>query len=248
MQPMIALVCVLVLVVVAYWILRPRPAPPTPTCVSARGAPGTCDTDSDCNAPNGACQKNSEGACVCVCAPGYSGAKCQTKGIPYNSYQCMGPNKVPPNPPPGNKNGMCVCPPGSWASGIDPTTGQWVQCLGCAEGWGPLGASNACTLQWKNGAVIYTNNCYQANFGEACSAEFGQFASQTGPNGEKGGASYQGEFCAATSPSGNPSCSACTAAGGSTQVGCTVSGWLNPNYPPVNCDQQRKCSSYSCLV
>jgi len=147
MQPMIALVCVLVLVVVAYWILRPRPAPPTPTCVSARGAPGTCDTDSDCNAPNGACQKNSEGACVCVCAPGYSGTKCQTKGIPYNSYQCMGPNKVPPNPPPGNKNGMCVCPPGSWASGVDPTTGQWVQCLGCAEGWGPLGASSGRTAR-----------------------------------------------------------------------------------------------------
>jgi hypothetical protein len=55
-----ALLCVLVLVVVVYWIWRPIPPIPPRQCTG----PGTCDYDSDCG-KGGKCQKIN-GVCTCT--------------------------------------------------------------------------------------------------------------------------------------------------------------------------------------
>jgi hypothetical protein len=240
----VALLCILVIMAIAAYYVYTHGPKPKPTCVSESGAPGTCDTDKDCHAPNGVCKKGPEGACVCDCAPGYSGTHCKTKGVPWNSYNCMGPNKTPPNPSPRKDgNGLCVCPPGHWASGIDPATRQYVQCLNCSGDWGPLGVPIACTLKWANQETVATNNCYSQDHESqkvACGLEYGAFASETGPHGEKGGA-YLAGLC-----DGGPPCSSCPSNKGG-QIECNLSGWVIPGKAFPTCGTaERPCSSYTC--
>ncbi len=251
-----ALVCVLVALViaaVAYWLTRP-PQPP-PTCVSNSGVPGTCNYNKDCHYPNGVCQKDSNGACVCICAPGYSGINCQTKGVPYDSYSCMGPNKSPPNPPAKKDGqGLCVCPSPNWAAGKDGN-GTYVQCLGCAGDWGPLGSPDACSMKWTSVQNMVTNNCYNMDGASdpvsACVAEYGFYDKQVGPQGVHGSVSYTPpNQC---SPAGGPyaSCSGCPPDGNTYgPIPCDVTGWMPPGAKPPTCSTtstERPCSGYKCL-
>jgi hypothetical protein len=250
----VLIVLVLVVIVVVAWIYWPPK--PGKRCVSAAGAPtGDCDYDSDCE-HGGHCTKDPTGKCVCACAPGYSGKHCETTGVPYNSYNCMGPNQVPPNPAPGSTgspNNLCVCPPGNWVSGTD-STGQYVQCLKCADNWGPINAGDACTMQWTTAQNVVTRNCYgeqnfNNDFGQAvCDAEFGAYAQQTGPGNVQGSTVTQGPC------SGYNQCNSCPGGYTESSTGmCTNTGWMLPSVTPVTCasvlnNPPRACSSYSCYT
>jgi hypothetical protein len=214
-----------------------------PSAKCAGGVSGSCATDKDCGGPtNGSCGKNAVGDCVCACADGYSGANCENKGIPWTSPQCMGPNTAWPAR--HDQNGMCVCPPGYWASGHDAKYG-YVQCLGCAGAWGPLGGSAPCTGQWGSASYLSTD-CYHMDSHNSC-GEFSAYGNETGPAGAKGSVNPQ-EACGR---SGN-SCRC--AAGGADQspmvrTVCRVTGWLDPSKPSSECPvepSERPCPSYQC--
>jgi hypothetical protein len=238
---LIAAVVVIVLAVIV-WLATRHPTPPSGGCKTNAGDPGTCNFDKDCNSPNGACYKDAAGVCGCVCSPGYSGVHCETKGVPWNSPHCMGPNTKWPARK--DKNGMCVCPPGNWAAGVDPKTG-YVQCLKCAGDWGPLSGDTPCAQKWL-AAQYLTQNCYTAVNYDPCAAaaEYGYVLSQTGPGGVKGSAASSGSCL------GTQSCHCTSSASGATQAPCNVTGWLDPARPNEGCDPttaERACSSYKCL-
>jgi hypothetical protein len=226
-----------VLSLIIYWLLKP----PSPSNKCVKGDPGTCQMDKDCNGPtNGKCFKNSQGVCGCICNPGYSGLNCQTKGIPWNSTHCMGSNKWPARK---DKNGLCVCPPGNWQSGQDPTYG-YVQCLKCAFDWGPFDPSNPspCTKQWKT-ANYLSNNCHGIGSSNACN-DFNYVLNETGPTNQQGAVSSLN-----TCPSNN-SCR-CDPNNQDTpgRELCQVTGWLDPTKPSDTCagsNDERSCSSYQC--
>ena len=245
----VLIVLVLVVIAVVAWVYWP--SKPGKKCVSALGATGDCESDSDC-ANGGHCKKDSTGKCVCVCAPGYSGPTCGITGVPVDSYNCMGLNQVPPNPAPGSTgspNNLCVCPPGNWVSGTD-STGQYVQCLKCADNWGPIDADDACTMQWTTDQQIATKNCYTlvGDPGDPCIAEYDTYAQDTGgPGGAHGSVSTLG-----AGPCWLGAAAACSSCPGETsnwaRFGCSITGWTPPNADLPTCASEgaRKCSSYSC--
>lgn len=233
------IICAITIIVIAitiilYYHFRPKGN----KCLS--GVPGTCAIDKDCNYPNGVCYKNSNGECGCTCAPGFSGPNCQTQGIPYNSPQCMGPNSE--YTPGKTKDGLCVCPPGNWASGTDAKYG-YVQCLQCAGGWGPLGGKTPCSKKWTSTSIA-TQNCYGPNFtGSPCASEYPQFSSQVGPTGQKGSV-VDGGNCNSSN-----SCRCGITGGNAYQHTCAVSGWIDPNANQPTCatsSNERPCGSYTC--
>lgn len=227
-------VIVIAITIILYYHFRPTGK----KCVS--GVAGTCAIDKDCNYPNGVCYKNSNGECGCTCAPGFSGPNCQTQGIPYNSPQCMGPNSE--YTPSKTKDGLCVCPPGNWASGTDSKYG-YVQCLKCAGGWGPLGGKTPCSKKWTS-TSISTQNCYGPNFtGSPCTTEYPQYNSQIGPDGQSGSV-VDGGNC------NSPNSCRCGITGAKAyQHTCAINGWINPNTQQPTCatsGNERPCGSYTC--
>jgi hypothetical protein len=234
-------------IAVAVWLYTrnpptpPTPPPPSKKCV--RGDPGSCGLDSDCNFPNGQCFKNASGECGCICSPGFSGPNCEIKGIPYNSPQCMGPNTQ--WTPGKDKNNLCVCPPGHWASGTDPKYG-FVQCLKCAGSWGPLSGSTPCSTQWGT-ATYLANNCHGGGSSSACD-EFNYVLGQTAGPGTSGSVNITGNC--GTDKDLN-SCR-CDPNNSDTNVRalCNITGWLNPSIPNnQDCSKAgdaRPCGSYTC--
>lgn len=203
------------------------------TCSS--NDPGTCKTNKDCN-NNGVCTKDN-GVCGCICHAGFSGVHCgESPGIPWNSPHCMGPNTQ--YPARKDKNGMCVCPPGEWASGISGSYG-YVQCLKCASPYGPLSGSAPCTYKW--GVEEYlSNTCYDQNTDEVCS-EFDYVFQEVGPNDEKGYTTPV-KLCSSAN-----SCRCSKGDAKSNRSVCQVTGYLDPNRKSEGCnDSSRACSSYNC--
>lgn len=228
-----------VVVSVAVYVYYKTQNPVCTKCVSDKGN-GTCETDGDCNAPNGQCWKNAAGQCGCVCSNGYSGVNCETKGIPWNSPNCMGPNSQWSAKK--DKNGMCMCPNNNWASGIDPKYG-YVQCLKCAGNWGPLAGSSPCSSQWGQQNVlsntcITNNNSNQAGW---CNDFLPQ--TQNPPAGQTGNVTLLGKCGAPSDPN------SCRCAQPSSRVVCQVNGWVEPNGKNQTCfddNVPRNCSSYGC--
>lgn len=234
----IAICSITIIVIAASIIIYYYTRPNNKKCVS--GVAGTCAIDKDCNFPNGVCYKNDNGECGCTCAPGYSGANCAVQGIPWNSPQCMGPNTE--YPPGKSPSGLCLCPPGNWASGTDPKYG-FVQCLKCAGDWGPLSGNSPCSKKWTSTSTA-TQNCYGPNFtGTPCTTEYPQYNSQVGPNGEKGSVTDGGN-CQSSN-----SCRCGITGDGAYQHTCNINGWIDPTVPQPTCatsSKERQCSSYTC--
>lgn len=244
--------CIITATIYVYW----KTSSPDNKCVSATGEVGACELDSDCNKvdPKAQCYKNEAGLCGCQCSLGYTGDKCQVKGIPWNSPNCMGPNKQSPK----YKSGLCVCPDGNWVSGTT-NSGQHVQCLKCGGPgeWGPAsstGAPNACTGQW-NQLNLVSDTCVNRQtktpslFCEDLANKY-----QTGyPNqqGDQPKVTFTGQECV------GPSCK-CTGSDFQRQHNiatgrgiCSVTGWIDPKITAQTCNSpginsERKCSSYQC--
>lgn len=217
---------------------------PVKKCVVTRSADGTitggCELDSDCNAPNGQCWKNAQGQCGCVCKNGYSGDKCQTQGIPWNSPNCMGPNTQWPARK--DKNNMCVCPPGNWASDTIPGYG-YVQCAKCAGDYGPLAGSAACQSQWGQQNLL-SNTCITDNNSnqETWCADFLPNTTYP-PPGKTGNVVALGKCGALNAPN------SCRCSEHAARAVCQVNGWVVPNGKNETCyddNVPRQCSSYNC--
>jgi len=216
---------------IVYWTLN------RVSGVCSPNDPGVCHSPADCN-NNGVCAKNN-GKCVCVCNDGYTGEHCEQQNIPWNSKNCMGPNTQWPARK--DKDGMCVCPPGNWADGVDKTYG-YVKCLTCAGNYGPLAGNAPCTNMWQT-ANYLTNNCFSKNTDEVCN-EFKYLTQYVGPNGERGYATPI-ELCESSFCRCNPS-----KVKGYNRSVCQVTGYLDPNVLSQTCNGaniQRKCSSYNCV-
>jgi len=231
--------CVIAATIYVYW----KTNNPTKKCVSDSSInSNSCELDSDCNAPNGQCWKNADGVCGCVCNNGYSGPNCKTQGIPWNSPNCMGPNKQWPARK--DKNGMCVCPPGHWQSGTDGTYG-YVQCLQCAGNYGPLAGDAPCSYQWGQQTML-SNTCITNNNSneESWCQEFG-WAVQNPPKGQTGNIVAL-EQCGTGAPNAPNSCRCAEPSG---RAVCQVNGWVASNGSNATCSTDnvpRKCSSYTC--
>lgn len=229
-------VAVVAIALYAYY----RSMNPVTRCVSDVNTPGSCELDTDCNAPNGQCWKNAEGVCGCVCSNGYSGPDCKTQGIPYDSPNCMGPNSQ--WTPGKDKNGMCVCPPGNWASGTDPKYG-YVQCLKCAGNWGPLAGDAPCTYQWGQQNLL-SNTCItdENNNEMGWCADFNNQVLNP-PPGKSGQVKPLGKCGALNAPN------SCRCSEHSARALCQINGWVDPNGTNQTCyddNVPRKCSSYGC--
>lgn len=240
-------ISIVLLSVITYWILNKI----NNTC--SPNDPGVCHSSADCN-NNGVCAKNN-GKCMCVCNDGYTGEHCEVRSIPWNSQHCMGPNKQWPARK--DKNGMCVCPPGNWADGVDKTYG-YVKCLTCAGNYGPLAGNAPCMNMWQT-ANYLTNDCYRdnsylsdigagtnihpflKNTDEVCN-EFKYLTHYVGPNGEKGYATpielCKSSFCRCNSSKANEY----------NRSVCQVTGYLDstPSQTCKDANIERKCSSYNC--
>lgn len=216
---------------------------PNPKGCENYGQPGSCSLNSDCNYPNGTCNKDSQNNCTCTCAEGFFGTDCATKGVPWNSGNCMGPNTQFNGPARKGDNGQCVCPPGSWVSGTDSKYG-FVQCFGCGETYGPYSGDKMCTLEWGN-FDISTQNCYTIEHAKAqdpCQYEYNNiFTAEIGPGNTRG--SVQ----AMRTCSSGESCHCGANLPGATQIVCGALGWVDPTVTYPKCDSnERPCPSYQC--
>ena len=210
-------------------------------CVNT-GAPGSCELDKDCNAPNGQCFKNDQGECGCVCKVGFSGKNCEIKGVPWDSPNCMGPNSQWPAKK--DKDGMCVCPSENWADGQDPKFG-YVQCLKCAGDWGPLAGDSPCMNKWMEKDLLGKRCISNSLTSEvAWCKEFGPLVQYPGPTGQQGTINLT-KKCA-----GAPYTNSCRCSHDSSRGTCQVTGWLPPNTLEQTCDGsmvERPCSGYECI-
>ena len=241
---------VVILLSIAIWYFFREGPPPQKGCKASPSDPGSCDLDVDCNAPNGQCYKDENGVCKCQCSEGFSGPNCKTSGIPYDSPHCMGPNSQWPARK--DKNGLCVCPVGTWASGEDPKYG-YVQCLKCGGDWGPLSGDSPCQKKWMESNLV-TTNCYGPTINlntSVCNRpdEFGFTTGQIGPNGEKGSSVYSNQKCSDTE---GCRCQNLKFSAGVSRPICNVSGWQNPSVTNQTCAEEtgkaRPCSGYKCVT
>jgi len=255
-NPLVAPIVTVLIVLAAIMIYKKMCE--SSSCLSPKygGAPGSCELDVDCNGANkgGICLKyfnpnTGVSTCKCKCNVGWSGANCDTKGIPWNSPNCMGNNKQPAQK---DKDGMCVCPNENWASVQDPILGL-VQCGKCAGDWGPYsgtGAAEACTAKW-NTIDLASNNCYSDNAlpTSTCDASnFPSYYKYTGPNNAapsgvvKTACDDSYESCRCRVPGQQPLAS---------RGICAITGWVNPSAKGVQAcsdiNTERQCSSYNCV-
>lgn len=255
-NPLVAPIVTILIILAA--IMMYKKIDSSSSCSSPKygGAPGSCELDADCNGANnaGLCVKyfnpiTGKSVCQCKCKYGWSGPNCETKGIPWNSPNCMGSNKQPARK---DKNGMCVCPEGNWMPVNDSKIGM-VQCGACAGVWGPdsaTGAPNACTAQW-NTIDLPTNDCWAPNSNPTCdSSQFPSYFQYTGPGGVKPSATLKNSC-----PESVQSCR-CQISGESgggaltNRAICAVTSWIDPNNKGVQTckdfDIERQCDSYNC--
>jgi len=234
-------------------------------CVSFNngGAAGSCELNVDCNSANkaGTCYKNLNNDCVCACKPGWFGPNCETRGIPWDAYNCMGPNKqLPKN---RNKNDICVCPNDNWTSGTD-SENRYVQCFKCSgtgdNQWGPnplMGGDVACTAKWQTMNLV-GQNCWDGGLSmNQCTDEQNKpIYNIIGPKGEQptfkyaSGSDFQLGWCDVYK---NPNVCSCGSGSSSTLRGvCTTTAWIPPGTPNIGGCQDpsvinpRDRSSYTC--
>lgn len=235
--------------ILIYW----KMTNPVKRCTSPNkgGDAGSCELDTDCNAPHGHCYKDLNNNCACACKPGWFGPNCASNTVEWNSPNCMGPNT---QWSPRNKSGVCVCPNDNWASGIDPSipNGGYVQCLKCAgEGadqWGPLAGDSPCSAKWTTKSLL-SNNCVVASStSPGCKDIWAQYSTYKGPGGESPSI-VMGPVCG-----GNITACPC-ATGADSRAICNMKAWIDPSVlstptcqstePGLN--KERNCSGFQCF-